>query len=217
MQTILLSLILLLSGICPACALDSLVYDQQSSTNNSGDNRVGAIAISTSQPIGQSFVPAFSNIDFIRFRFSASGVPTHLLPSGTVSVNLWSGGISNGVLLAVTAPVFISLTFPTVVYTNFFFDAPVALTPAATYYLQPLIQSETGNLNIGFFSQFSLTNHYANGMAFFNGIAQPDVDLWFREGVVVVPEPASGRLLFLASVLVAGLHFCKRGFRRPTP
>lgn len=217
MKTILLSLVLLLLESGPARAVDPLVYDQQSSTNNSGDNRVGAIAISAHQPIGQSFVPAFSNIDFIRFRFSADGIPTHLLPSGTVSVNLWSGGISNGVLLAVTAPVFISLTFPTVFYTNFFFDAPVALTPGATYYLQPLVQSETGNLNIGFFSILTLTGHYANGMAFINGIAQPDDDLWFREGIVAVPEPASGWLLFLAAAFGFCLRLGKRSFPRPTP
>ena len=199
MKPILLYVWLSLQGIIQLYGQGALIYDQQSSTNNSGDN-VSMTAISAGQPVGQSFTPTFSSIDFVRFRFSVPRGPISFSATGTVFVNLWSGGISNGVLLAATAPVVVSLLFPnTVAYTNLFFDATVALNPGTTYYLQPFVQSEVGTLNIGIYQPPFYPATYAGGMAFINGRGLGAADLWFREGIIAVPEPSSGRLLFMAS------------------
>ena len=40
---------------------------------------------------------------------------------------------------------------------------------------------------------------YAGGTAIAQGIPIPDRDLWFREGIVVVPEPSSALLALLGS------------------
>jgi len=194
-------MVLLLSGSGLACAQGTFIYDQQSATN---DSLVGYTAISSLQPVGQSFVPTLSSIDFIRLRisFAFGSPPFRTNAAGSVYVNLWSGGISNGVLLAATAPVSISLLFPaTVAFTNFYFDAPVALTPGATYYFQPFVQSEVGSLDAGLFSSPFYPATYPGGTAFIFGTAKLSEDLWFREGVIVVPEPSSGRLLFVAASL----------------
>lgn len=213
---ILLSLALLLSGSGLACAQRGIpsgfVYDQQSSTNDALGNSIRPVAFGGGQFIGESFVPTLSAIDFVRFRFGVVP-PNFSTATGVVSVNLWSGGISNGVLLAATAPVFISLSpIGGTGATNFFFDSTVTLTPGATYYLQPFVQSPSGNFGVELFSSlysfppgFPYTDPYPAGSAVPNGNIV-DQDLWFREGIVAVPEPASGRLLFLASVF----GFCLR-------
>jgi hypothetical protein len=201
MKTILLLIALLLSGNWFACAQGTLIYDQQSATNNNYFS--GQIVINTSQPIGQSFIPSLASIGFVRFHFGESA-PVSL--TATVSVNLWSGGISNGVLLAATAPVFLSFTpLGSVSANDFYFAAPVALTPGTTYFLQPLVESETegrfSSLNIALFDSLFSPATYPNGMAFINGIARPDTDLWFREGIVAVPEPSIGSFILVALIL----------------
>jgi hypothetical protein len=172
-------------------------YDQQSYTVQ---NTPGGIAsIQTQQPIGQSFIPNLSSIGFISLYFSdqtASGV------GATVSVNLWSGSISNGTLLGSTDPIFIRHGFFN--YTNLFFSTPVALTPGTTYYFQPLVQSgdQDQNMTTGITSGFV----YPSGTAIING-AVSGFDILFREGVVIVPEPSSASLALLG---VAGFYFRRR-------
>jgi hypothetical protein len=152
-------------------AQSTLFFDQQSSTNWDGET-VGAVPVSD-QPLGQSFTPALSSIDFVRLRLSISTFSV----AGTVSVNLWSGGISNGVLLASSIPAVINLSDPgAVVYTNFFFPSSVPLNPGTTYFFQPLVTSETsgpfgGDLNVGLYSPRVYPATYAGGMAYVYGTA----------------------------------------------
>jgi hypothetical protein len=66
---------------------------------------------------------------------------------------------------------------------EFSISTPSAVTPGTTYYLQPVIQSGD-SFEVGVVSASS----YANGTAFFHGVAVGS-NLWFREGIVV-PEPS---------------------------
>jgi len=202
MKKLLLALVLLLSSCWLACAQGTFVYDQQVTNADSlGFSPFGipTYAIGANQAIGQSFTPTFSAIGFVRFYLK---VPAQ--PSGTGTllwINLWSGSISNGILLASTSADLLSPGFDT--FTNFFFTTLAALTPGTTYYLQPYIQSGNANTAIAI---SSILPPYSGGMAFINDNQpqNPNTDIWFREGIVATPEPATGRL-FLATTLFSGL------------
>ena len=168
------------------------IYDQQSANESSGGG--GFIAIQSNQPIGQSFTPTNSSIGFIRLEFSDS----ILNGSGaTVYVNLLSNSIT-GVILGKTDPIFMPDGFGVSSrgFTNFLFSTPIPVTPGVTYYFEPVVQS-------GDTSWAVLGYHYLypGGTAFFNGLANSGNDLWFREGVNIVPEPSSLSLLIGSGVL----------------
>jgi hypothetical protein len=110
------------------------IYDQQSGTIGTGG---GGTFIQEHQPVGQSFTPTLSSIEFVQLAF-ADGHPGNSL-GATVFVNLWSGSISNSTLLSSTDPVFMPDNF--LAATSFIFSTPVSLTPGTTYYLQPFVQS----------------------------------------------------------------------------
>ena len=207
------AILLILAGIFTleiAYAQGTLLFDQHSSTNYTGET-VGSAPI-TDQPLGQSFTPAFSSIDFVRLRFSITGSPSDSSANGTVFINLWSGGISNGVLLASSITAVISLSMPnTVVYTNLFFSSSVPLNPGTTYYFQPLAiplagRGSAGSFNVGAYGR-AYPATYSGGMAFVAGSAFPDEDLWFWEGITV-PEPSANKLLLV--IMLAVVPFLRR-------
>ena len=202
----------LLLEVVPASAQVSFIYDQQSSTNNTA-NLVPTANFSLGSSIGQSFTPSLASIDFVRLRFYNSGGRQQRSASGTIYVNLWSGGISNGVLLAATAPVFLSLS-PLQVpdTTDFFFQESAALNSGGVYYLQPIINPQVGSLTPEIFIPPFNPGTYAGGTLLVNGVVYPQYDLWFREGLIVVPEPASARLLLVTILGLAAIrHKTKPG------
>ncbi len=166
----------------------TFVYDQQSSDETKPGQ--AAAGIQVSQPMGQSFTPAFSAIDFIRLQLFDIN-PGNAL-GAMIVVNLRANSIT-GAVLAATSPVFLPDgfgDFNLVGFTNFFFPVSVALTPGLTYYFQPVVQSGDA-WSIGRFIQGS---DYPGGTIYINGQPGSD-DLWFREGVV--PEPSSALLVGL--------------------
>ena len=171
------------------------IYDQQSSTETIFG---GTSFYLTNQIVGQSFKPSLNAIDFISLQFYDAN-PTVVL-GATVFVNLWSGSISNSTLLSSTTPVFMPNDFgrggaSNRGFTNFFFANSVTLTPGATYFLQPILQS--GDQQWTVLSAFYFG--YAGGSVIYGGVNQPTFDLWFREGVIAVPEPAAICLALLGS------------------
>jgi hypothetical protein len=75
-------------------------------------------------------------------------------------------------------------------FADFFFSTPVPVTPGTTYFFQPVVVS--GDL-------LDLADdiyRYSGGEAFASGVAFPNADFWFREGLVV-PEPSTWALLLL--------------------
>ena len=201
MKIFLIIFCLLALETLPVRAQGTLVFDQQSATNDNFANFSRLVI--TYKSIGQSFTPTLSGIDFVRLRMtSASPLSPGATLSGAVYVNLWAGGISNGVLLAATAPVNINLSLPfaSVVYANFLFSSSVSLTPGTTYFLQPVELPQVQIFDFGIFAPPFNGNPYPGGTAFFNATASPFYDLWFREGVVVTPEPSPAHLLLVAMI-----------------
>ena len=167
----------------------TFLYDQQSAVE--GANAESAAGITPSQPFGQSFTPMFDSVGFIRL-WLIEGNPGNGT-GATVFVNLRSNSIT-GPILAASDLVFLPDGFGPPGnrgYPDFFFTNPVPVTPGVTYYFQPVIQSGDG---VVAFTEN--TYHYSGGNAFYQGLAAPNNDLWFREGVVV-PEPSSIALILL--------------------
>jgi hypothetical protein len=169
----------------------SFIYDQQSATNQAGG---GGAPIQLNQPMGQSFTPTLDSIDFVQLEFAVAGISNQL--GATIYVNLWSDSISNGTLLSSTYPIFIPDNAFNLV-TNFTFSTPVSLTPGTVYYLQPY-QELGGDHRMTVID--SQIYNYPRGTAYFQGA--PDLnnsDLWFREGVLDVPEPSAAALALIGS------------------
>lgn len=129
-------------------------------------------------------------------RVSGPQVPPAL--GASVYVNLWSGGISNGTLLAASSANYFDPGFTG--YTNFFFPTQTALVPGTTYFLQPFVVPGGGFPSIATFSPSSASSDPL-GMAIINGVVSPNEDMWYREGIVVAPEPSSGGLLLVAAFI----------------
>jgi hypothetical protein len=170
------------------------IYDQQSA-DDTKTGEVGANLIGD-QPVGQSFTPALTAIDFVSLQLVDANWNNGI--GATVYVSLFSGALTNGMLLGSTAPIFMPDGFSG--NTNFLFPTSITLTPGTTYYLQPILQSgDTG---------FAVTANvftYLGGTAYYQGAPTADFDLWFREGIVAVPEPSTAALVLLGGVwLLAG-------------
>ena len=159
----------------------TLIYDQQST------NLIeGSAFLRSGQPMGQSFTPTLSYVSFILLNLYDSDA---LHNSGaTVFVNLRSNSIT-GPILGSSEAIFLPEQFFGI--TNFFFATPINITPGTTYYFQPAIQSGD---TVG---AYVTDGSYAGGTAIDQGVPIPDRDLWFREGIVVVPEPSSALLALL--------------------
>jgi hypothetical protein len=197
----LLLAVLLASSPLGARCQGTFVYDQQSSTDETPFPGTGGQMNHLQAPWGQSFTPALPLIDFIRLKF-ADAVPGGAL-GATVYVNLHLGSIV-GPILAATAPVVMRAGFAGV--TNFFFPSSVSLTPGTIYFFEP-VQSNGGPWNID-----GRQYIYAGGAFIENGVAMLSLDLWFREGMYVVPEPGLTLFLSLGVSAVVGLrrHRCYR-------
>jgi hypothetical protein len=169
-----------------ACSQGTLVYDQQST------NLIeGAAFLRSGQPMGQSFTPFLSSIDFIELNLYDSD---SLSQSGaTVYLNLRSGSIT-GSILASTAAVFLPDGFFGTA--SFSFSSPITVIPGVTYYFQPLIQSGDS------MGSYVTDGSYTGGTAIYQSVPIVDRDLWFREGIVI-PEPGTWVLLVVGCGLLA--------------
>ena len=163
----------------------TFVYDQQSADENNPEG--SGTGIQSIQPMGQSFTPTLSSMDFIRL-YLYDGNPGNLL-GATVYLNLRTDSIAGPVLATSD-----SVTMPNGFggYENLYFSSSVAVTAGTIYYFQPVVES--GDLQ----GWGTLSGHYgySGGTAFANGTASTYYDLWFREGVVV-PEPSSAALILV--------------------
>ena len=196
MKKPLIQILLMLAG--GAALGQGFIYDQQSATSDSG-GQSGAINFYTNDVMGQAFVPSLSSVGFVRLSLADLGFGSGAV-GATVYMNLWADSIGTGTLLDSTAPIYLPVGFNN--YVNFIFSTPATVTPGTTYFFQPV--SQTGDLlNLGIAAGYA----YESGYAIFDGVASPYQNLWFREGVVSVPEPSTALLALLGA---AGLYFRKR-------
>ena len=158
----------------------NLIYDQQS---------INLIEGSASyQPFGQSFTPTLSSVGFIMLNLFDSDAFNN--NGATIFVNIRSSSIT-GTILGSSSAIFLPGSFFGIA--NFSFSDPIAVNPGTTYYFQPVIQS--GDI----FSAYVTDGSYLGGTAYNNGLAWPGHNLWFQEGIIVVPEPSSAWLALLGS------------------
>ena len=162
----------------------TFIYDQQSADESTISG--ASATIQTAQPIGQSFTPAFSSVEFVRFRFYDPDPGNSV--GAIVYINLRANSIT-GTILGTSSAVSMPDGFGggVIGVTNFFFPSAIAVTPGTVYFFQPIKQSGDANWGIVGYN----TYNYAGGTAFFNGTASSSDDLWFREGLAIVPEPST--------------------------
>jgi hypothetical protein len=174
----------------PPFAQGPFVYDQQSSTDETPYPMITWGFIQQLPPVGQSFTPIFSAVDFIRLKLydntAGNGV------GATLFVNLRSGSIT-GSILSSTTPVGLPDGFGGTV--NFLFSSGVALAAGTQYFLEPIVQSGDlwqieGGGEMG----------YQGGTAFAHGNPVA-TDFWFREGIVV-PEPSTLSLFAIGTLFL---------------
>jgi hypothetical protein len=175
--------VLLVFLAIPSFGQGTLVFDQQSSTDENYSPLAGGGAIQFYATVGQSFVPSVSSVGFVRLRFF--DITSGNSVGANVVVCLRTNAI-NGPILA-TSPV-VTMADGFQGSTNFVFSSPVAVTPGTTYYFDVAVQSGD---NWGF---MSLGDTYAKGMFYGGQGGFFAADLWFREGIVV-PEPTALALL----------------------
>jgi hypothetical protein len=162
------------------------IVDQQST-----NLMEGGAGIQFGQPIGQSFTPTFSSINFVQLMLFD---PNFFNTAGsTIFVNLRSNSIS-GPIISSTSAIFFPDGFLGV--SNFQFSASIDLSPGMTYYLQPVIQSGDD------MAAFITDGSYAGGSEFYQGALVSSQNLWFQEGIIATPEPSSVALIVVGSGLV---------------
>jgi len=191
MKTHLIQIALTLAAALCARGQGTILYDQQSVTNEIVPAGI-VTPIQTQQPFGQSFVPSFSTIGLIRVYLSDQSLGG---VGATVDINLWSGSIGNGTLISSTHAMFLMHGF--FGYTNFFFSAPVPVSPGTTYFFQPFVES--GDSDNGMVTGLTERFNYPAGAAIISGSPSSGFDLLFREGIEV-PEPSSVSLAILGLV-----------------
>ena len=140
------------------------------------------------EPVGQEFVPALSGLDFVDARFSEREGSASSL---TIQVLIREGSITGPVVGSSS-----QVTFFGNVIQRFDFPSTVPLTPGQTYVMHFFHETPT---------DYSIaadpTMSYFSGQAIRSGTPLDGYDLWFREGLVVVPEPSCVVLCLLGGIL----------------
>ena len=180
-------------AVSPAWGQSTFVYDQQSANENTSGDLESVSGIQSLEPIGQSFTPTLTSVGFIRL-----GLLDHYPGNGlgaTMDVLLRSDSIT-GPIIGTSD----SVTMPDGYgnYTDFYFSTPVTVTPGVTYYFQPEVESGDQWTIVSVYSFL-----YSGGTGYYRGTASSYYDLWFQEGIVVVPEPSSVVLLLLGGGALA--------------
>lgn len=159
----------------------TFLWDQQSTGFLDGSAPI------IDQPLGQAFTPTQSSMDVAAFNLSnVSTSPAE------VEMNILSGSIT-GTVLGTSMPVTIpGATFGSY---DFFFAAPIDLTPGMQYYLQPVTVSGSG------IDANTVNVPVPTGGAIYNGVLHNGFDFWYQEGIVV-PEPSLSALFVVASGIV---------------
>ncbi len=201
MKTSFFALFLLLLSIGNGCCQ---IIDQEYLVNFSAES--DATNINFASPIGQSFTPILTSLNFVNLRLIDSNSAT---TGATYEVNIYSGVGMNGLLLGTSSAVFLPNDFGTTEMTpngtpeggvvDFSFSTPISLTPFGTYTLQ--IQPLSGE-NFFLIGDHSSGSTYAGGQAILGGSTALG-DVWFQEGIAI-PEPSATAILLGGLGLLAG-------------
>lgn len=181
----LLALVVLALNASSAKA-DSILFDQ---TNTALPLGTLFQNISVFSPVGQSFTPTLSSVNFVNLLTEPGGSTTPF----TLELVISSGSISGAILGVSQQTTIVPSSLFASIVTPFTFATSVTLVPGDLYFMQ--VVAVSGDALVG----SSNTNNYSGGTQILSGIAQPNDDLWFQEGIAV-PEP--GTLLLLGTGLL---------------
>ena len=188
---------IILMGLVTAqcvCGQGTLLVDQASSLGPPSESDL--FSIQSASPLGQSFTPSLSAIDYIQL---GMGVGNRDGLGAAVYVNLMSTSFT-GPIIGSTTPVVMPYGYGFQA-TTFYFPASVSVTPGTQYYFRIIVQSG-GTWNTGPAGPYN----YAGGTGYGLGVAVPNEDLWFQEGIVV-PEPSAAWFALLGGgALVYARH-----------
>ena len=152
-------------------------------------------------PMGQEFKPTLTSLNFFELmlmdfsgRYGAS----------ELAVSIHTGTIT-GPVIGVSQSLSLWQSFQGVAQFNF--DTAVSLTPGDTYVMQVDVASG-GDWGVG----SSGTSSYAYGRELQSGVPVAGDDLFFREGIIAVPEPST---LACSGLGLAILSFFVQSRRRP--
>jgi hypothetical protein len=186
--------------VFPGASQADHVIDQQFGTTSG----TGGTNIVNGSPMGESFTPTLSGIDFATFRFTDFGNQAGTF--GTYVVQLHAG--INGMLLGTSASVAIPAGFGGLFGASgapveFDFSSTLPLTPGSTYSLilaRTDASSQFGAIYTG--------SGYAGGSFISQGNASRATNLIFSEGINVTPVPAPPAVVLVG--LGAGCVALKR-------
>jgi hypothetical protein len=211
-----------LAGVVLAPALGQeqtfKLYDQVVLPGGLPPDGGSGMLIRTNQSCGQTFVPNFTEVSFIDLYLGTHG-GRFGAQEETIAVSLRDGSIT-GETLGQTDPV-------TVIYDGtgrflvqeFDFSRSLSLVPGQTYVFQPLHLGGDDLVTVVMATDhMGSSDFYPQGQLIWHGQSGDGVDIWFREGVVVVPEPRTWALmLFAAAVLVVKRRWHRLGPRPDRP
>ncbi len=204
------ALVLVLAVAAGRAEAGLMLVDQQygTATGNEEDS------IFINPPIGQSFTPTLTGIDFATFRVTDFGSG-----AGSYDVEVHAG--INGALLGTSAPTSLPAGFGGFGFAGasveFDFASTVALTPGSLYSL--IVVRTDSSSNFALLGNF-LAGTYAGGDAITNGTIQSDGDYFFSEGIssaaADVPEIVAGSAISALTLLGCGVAML-RGRRKRAP
>ena len=132
--------------------------------------------------LGQEFTPTLSSLDFVDLYVQVAVIST--MSPFALRVEVRDDTI-NGPLLGTSFLSFSRTNFTGEVRLRF--SDSVSLVPGQRYVLRPDVSGKADFIQFGV-PRAEAGPPYDGGRFLRDGIASPDLDLWFREGVVV-PEP----------------------------
>ena len=158
----------------------------------------------------QEFTPALNSMDSAQFSLGQGLMGATSTFGGPVVLNIRQGGV-DGPIIAASSTVVVPPAFHGDIV--FRFIQPVALVPGLVYAMEPF--SPTQATLIFDANRPPFTPSYQGGRLFCNGQFEGGVDLLFRQGIGLVPEPPTLSLLAIAGIgatLAVG-----KNRRRPCP
>jgi hypothetical protein len=149
---------------------------------------------SLTEPFGQSFTPTFNTVDTVVLNFYDSSRNT----ASAAYLVLHSGSITGPTIGTTTIESF-SAGFDGL--GSFHFQTPVALATGNKYFFQ--VYNATGSS----YAFYDVGNIYSGGDFYSEGLISKNDDLWFQEGITIVPEPSA---LWLSVAGAGGMVFWRK-------